>query len=503
MSRQVTSILLLVGLITGANLLLAASVRGASAESLQLERDVELDTLLTQRARYALERVALVDGQSRPRHVNASLNIATGVITVRLDRSFLPEDYGPSFEDQRSNINNGLIYEAEKFAPVSAVEYLYDGKDIYHYFPEVKAADDAARLEGERRRQAAERSGLAVVAAGHGYFMSYRTNTWVTSRDEHNGVSEGLLTPLYAGELRALVEASSGTAVTRVRVQEPGTTHPESGFEWWTMAARYAIAQQYPMETGIWNTYAGSTLWDREEREDINSRPKLANHVGADVVIHLHSNGEDSGVVRGSRVIVQPGRAVDAALGRSVLCSMKELIQSRAGYETFVVAPAPHVDNKGENREAHMPSIIVETAFHTNPADAAALLDPEFRAASMKGVEKGYRLFREGKDCKPLKGEAIEDVSMSQGASREIEVPFEGYPQYPLRIVTRNVGCPPGWVCRGSEITVEAPQPTPLKIALSCNNGGSAPLFWETSLVDDDGVKSVPVRHRQQCIRRP
>lgn len=121
----------------------------------------------------------------------------------------------------------------------------------------------------------------------------------------------------------------------------------------------------------------------------------------------------------------------------------------------------------------------------------------------MKGVEKGYRLFREGKDCKPLKGEAIEDVSMSQGASREIEVPFEGYPQYPLRIVTRNVGCPPGWVCRGSEITVEAPQPTPLKIALSCNNGGSAPLFWETSLVDDDGVKSVPVRHRQQCIRRP
>lgn len=163
MSHQMTSILLLVGLIAVANLLPAASVRGAGAgaESLQLERDVELDTLLTQRARYDLERVALVDGQSRSRHVNASLNIATGVITVRLDRSFLPEDYGPSFEDQTSSINNGLIYEAEKFAPVSTVEYLYDGKDIYHYFPEVKAADDAARLEGERRRQETERSGMA------------------------------------------------------------------------------------------------------------------------------------------------------------------------------------------------------------------------------------------------------------------------------------------------------------------------------------------------------
>ncbi len=145
--------------------------------------------------------------------------------------------------------------------------------------------------------------------------------------------------------------------------------------------------------------------------------------------------------------------------------------------------------------------MLVEVAYHSNALDAAALQDPVFRAASMKGVEKGYRLFHEGKDCKPLKGEAIENVSMSQGSVREIDVPFEGYPQYPLRIVTRNVGCPPGWVCRGSEITVDAPQPTPLKIALSCNNSGSAPLFWETSLVDDDGVKSVPVRYRQQCIR--
>ncbi|WP_411850970.1 hypothetical protein ACLB90_19355 [Stenotrophomonas sp. LGBM10] len=81
------------------------------------------------------------------------------------------------------------------------------------------------------------------------------------------------------------------------------------------------------------------------------------------------------------------------------------------------------------------------------------------------------------------------------------DVPFEGYPQYPLRIVTRNVGCPPGWVCRDNEVAVDAPQSTPLKIALVCNNAGSAPLLWETSLVDDDGVTSVPVRHWQQCIR--
>jgi hypothetical protein len=155
----------------------------------------------------------------------------------------------------------------------------------------------------------------------------------------------------------------------------------------------------------------------------------------------------------------------------------------------------------GENRFAEMPSVIVEVAYHSNALDAAALQDPIFRTASMKGVEKGYRLYREGNDCKPLKGDAIEAVSMSQGTTREVDVPFEGYPQYPLRIVTRNVGCPPGWVCRGNEVTIEAPQETPLRIALTCNNNGSAPLLWETSLVDDDGVKSAPVRHQQQCIR--
>lgn len=466
-----------------------------------MERDTGLDILLTQKARDILERVRLVEGQARSHRVEVSADIANGVVTVALDRVFLPADYGPSFEDQRSEISFGLLHWAEQAAPFSRVVFLYDGKEIEYYFPEIKAADDAAREAGEtlRRMRGAPGSGMAFVAAGHGYFYSYKDNRWVTSRDEWNGVSEGLLTPSYAADLKAVIEQRSQMPVVRPRVQITGTTHPPSGEEWWTIAARYAIAEQYPAETKIWNTYAGSALWDREEREDINSRPLLANHHGAEVAIHLHSNGEPSGAARGTRVIVQPGRPMDAALAQSVLCSMKELIHSLPEYGAFTVAPAPHALNKGENREAHMPSIIVETAFHTNPEDAKALQDPVFRSASMKGVEKGYRLWATGKTCEPLSGQPIADVDVPSGDSREVDVAFAGHPQFPISLITRNTLCPSGWSCSGRTVVIDSPD-QPSRMQLSCGRNSVGALGWETHVLDADGVKSQPVPHTVRCV---
>lgn len=95
-----------------------------------------------------------------------------------------------------------------------------------------------------------------------------------------------------------------------------------------------------------------------------------------------------------------------------------------------------------------MPAAVVEVAFHTNAADAMALQDPLFRTAAMKGVEKGYRLHREGRDCAPLKAGPIRSLQLPQGMSEEVDVPFEGYPQYPIELVTTNIACPPTWTCR-------------------------------------------------------
>lgn len=112
--------------------------------------DAELDQVLTRVAKESLSRVKLLDGQSRSRNVTVSANIPGKFIVVHLDSSFVPADYGPLFEDQRSLINNALLHVAEQVTPFSQVKYLYGGRDIYHYFPEIKEADDAARAEGER-----------------------------------------------------------------------------------------------------------------------------------------------------------------------------------------------------------------------------------------------------------------------------------------------------------------------------------------------------------------
>lgn len=464
------------------------------------ERDPELDVLLTQKAHDILERVRLVDGQARSRRIEVSADIANGVMTVALDRNFLPADYGPSFEDQRSEISFGLLHWAEQAAPFSRVIFLYDGKEIEYYFPEIKAADDAAREAGEALRliRGMPGSGMAFVAAGHGYFYSYKDNRWVTSRDEWNGVSEGLLTPSYAEELKAVIEQRSQMPVVRPRVQIMGATHPPSGEEWWTIAARYAIAEQYPGETKIWNTYAGSALWDREEREDINSRPLLANHHRAEVAIHLHSNGEPSGTARGTRVIVQPGRPMDAALAQSVLCSMKELIHSLPEYGAFTVAPAPHALNKGENREAHMPSIIVETAFHTNPDDAKALLDPGFRSAAMRGVEKGYRLWATGKACETLTLDPLPDVQIPVRSSLIVPVAFKGNPQYPVVLELGVASCV-GGNCTPSDEEFMDPS-RPVQLELLCNGSGAGTVRWRTRLRDADGVVTEYQEFNQSCV---
>jgi N-acetylmuramoyl-L-alanine amidase len=62
---------------------------------------------------------------------------------------------------------------------------------------------------------------------------------------------------------------------------------------------------------------------------------------------------------------------------------MKELIQAQEPYRDYLVVSEPGQDNFGETRVAKMPSVIVESGFHTNASDALALQDPVFRTAAM------------------------------------------------------------------------------------------------------------------------
>lgn len=430
--------------------------------------------------------------------MRVSADIDTGIITVFLERGFVPDNYGAAFEDQHDHFRHGVTFMARKVMTVNLIRYLYDGKPIEDYFSE----SDRGLVEAPEKSKASLEEQSGFVAASHGFYFHHRYQDWRLQRDPGFGVQEDLITPHLADELTTLLQLRSNLPTARARSLLKDVVHEESDQEWWKVAARYRIEQAYPEERTIWHSQEARPVYGlRDYNEDMNSRPLLANHLGNVVAFHLHTNGSPSPKVRGSEVIVQPGRAESLALARSVLCSMQELIHSTEGYEAFPVASAPSLIDKAENRLAKMPSIIVEAAYHSNPDDALALQDPIFREASMKGVEKGYRLWREGKNCTPLKVDPIATISVAAGQSRVVDIAFGGFPQYPVVIETKNVGCPPGWKCADGAVTLPDADSKPAQITLRCENAGSAPIFWDTRMVDDDGVKSAPVRHIVQCVR--
>lgn len=485
------------------SLLLASPPSIADPESLATSTphsDAQLDAILTLRAQEILDRMERLEGQSNDIRVQVSFDFNGGVLRVHFGPGILPNDYGASFEDQHDDFRHSLTHIAQKAAPVKEITFRYDGREIEAYFPEVRQEAEDAQRARRRRLQ----GGHAFVSASHGYYYHHGWKKWVLQRDPYHGVQEDLITPRYADELQMwLARRGPSVASTRPRSLLIEIRHPESLQLWWQMAARYALKERLPENPKIWNSKGDRIYPRRDYDEDINSRPLFANHLGADVAFHLHTNGVGDASASGALAVVQPGRPDDLLLGRSILCYMKELIHSVEGYGEFSVGGEPSQVDKGENRISEMPSVIVEMGFHTNPEDAAALQDPAFRTASMKGVEKGYRLFRQGKGCVPLKAEPIDGIQLSAGGSQQVDVVFEGYPQYPIELVTTNVGCPPNWTCTDGRVRIESPDAKPSQITLRCENAGSAPIFWNTHVVDNDGVKSPPVRHWVQCIRGP
>lgn len=231
--------------------------------------------------------------------------------------------------------------------------------------------------------------------------------------------------------------------------------------------------------------------------EDIRARPNYANFVRASGIISVHTNGDDSGLARGIRIYYQPGRSADRQLANHMLCYIEEIVRAQEDYEDFPVSPAAHTGNHGENRLAQgMPAVIVENGFHSNPLDAAALSDPVFRQASMKGVEKGTRLYEEGKPCRHFELEELDDIEQPWGVVGTLEIPFHGFPEFPVTVTVAQQSCGP--VCGHHEITVvEEKVDSPFTFPWLCDGAPPGypplpPLEFQVTAEDMDGVKTDP-----------
>lgn len=266
------------------------------------------------------------------------------------------------------------------------------------------------------------------------------------------------------------------------------------------MSSRYHLKALFPERTDMWNEFPNSPASAREKDEDIRARPNYANHLGVDVMLSLHTNGSESASVRGTEVYYHQEKPQDKPLADSILCAMQEIIRAQPGYQDFPIRESSNAARHGENRIGTMPSIIVETAYHSNPDDVAALQDPVFRAASMKGVEKGYRLWVAGKTCEPLALHPIPDVDVLVQSSRDVGLGYTGNPQYPLAVELSLTSCSEAGACTPTTTTFDDPV-KPLAITLACNGPGSGVARLTAVLRDADGVATAPVEFAQACVR--
>lgn len=445
----------------------------------------ELTNLLAQKLQNYVNEIAHKKNRVAMPRTRVTLDLQRKIAYLDLGSDYIlePGTYiSATLEEELQQISQGLDWDLGPNPPIHNYEFLFGGKKLLDLFPEEK------RLTEEAARAAVSRLGPVVVAAAHGDYYHHGFKDWRPQRSTVNGITEDYLSPIYAAELAYWMGKRSNKTAALPR-GPIGGNHGESGRPWNDMATKYRIEQLLPDRPDIWDSLPTSTDNLRNYHEDIRSRPLYANELNAEGLLHLHTNSHDTNpLIRGMRVYHAKGREEQKSLAESVLCSMTEIVHAASGYESFPIASFPHEENHGENRLAKMPSIIVETAYHTNPDDARALLDPAFRTASMKGVEKGYRLFSEGKKCKPFQLSKVIDDPVPLGNFIPVDAHYEGNPEFEATLVTELIECPDDMQCWTAELPLDK-LPSPVRFFIDC---GSSPTPREhrmqVKIIDADNV---------------
>ena len=317
---------------------------------------------------------------------------------------------------------------------------------------------------------------------------------------------EDLITPEFVDPLKNYLFSRGSTTLVGLPRSQSQEIHPASGSPWWQVAGRYYLKEMYPDNSEIWHSLARprpnrSNLWHYDE--DIRSRPSFANYINADAILNLHTNAAINPSANGTRAFVTEHRPYDLALANNILCGMKELIHAQEAYSNFNVANQAEVSNQyGENNYALMPAVVLELGFHTNAGDAAALQDPVFRDAAVKGVEKGFRLQAEDKTCEPFEITSIPDVTIPRPGAMDVPVNFKGFPFFPVTLTVENVVCPAGNTCTGGTIIYAEQQDSPLYFQFSCEGSSDSTdtSRWRSYLTDADDVKTNTVEHGLTCL---
>ena len=382
------------------------------------------------------------DEEMRPVYLTGSFDVENNVFHFDMEERFGPEAGYHQLADLHRAVEIAIEPLTNQVDKLYTIYWTYGGKDIEFWMPRPPQKQGATNANPASAFPTGRGVAPVVVAAGHGYYYHLKEKNWKPHREPSNGILEDEVTPILADELVKALR-SNNVLVEELRPIQTGYLHEPSGRPWWHIGPRYRFEKTLPDHPEIWHSLPTSTDAARDRREDIKSRPLYANHVGSPAIIHVHTNAHDKDpTINGARVYVAERRPEDAKLAKLALCSMSEAIHSVDRFKAFKVAAEPHsAKDDAENNLASMPSIIVETAFHTNVGDAELLKDPEFRKISMMGVAKGYRLYTEGKSCQKFAIEKIAAVDAFVGQQVNQSVKVSGHPVFPVDMIYKPSRC--------------------------------------------------------------
>ncbi|MBD7923732.1 N-acetylmuramoyl-L-alanine amidase [Xanthomonas bonasiae] len=455
-----------------------------------------------------------IPGQSSKIDVRVAYNRAENKIIIDLGDGYIPKGmkvFSDKLGDALDEVSRKGHSLVSGILDVELVTLRFNGKSISEIFPEDFPASQNSKKKVTKAATAI--SPPVVINPGHGIYYHHGYNDWRFQRDTFFGVLEDTTTSTYAQALSTYLLARNSSVVKEVkytRSMDYMSVDSESNYTMYKMASRYYLKGLYPNEgPTMWNLFPNGTGDPerynlREQDDDIAARPLYANFINASTLLSIHTNASSDATVRGTTVWVQPDVPVSAQLGNRVLCYMKEQIHSVPGYENFEVAPLVGELNKGENRRAKMPAIIVEVAYHTNADDAAALLDSNFKQAAMRGVEKGFR--KQDQPCTPFAITSIPTVTSQFNKTFYTPVVYAGFPTFPLTSKTILDSCTTGWDCSPvTRILYADSGNNTINIDRKCTtydaNPAPATFSGRTTITDGDGVVTAAFNHTYTCSK--
>lgn len=155
-----------------------------------------LEDRITRELQRSADSKQWFESQTRRIQVDAKFDLRTGRLIVDLGEEYGPLSTSAEMEDLQKWLENSVWLMLKNATPYPGTDFLYGGKDMYHYFPEEwrpPRPATAGTVSGSEALNAP-----IVVSGGHGIYYNHQYKDWRAQRDPSNGITEDFVTPSYA-----------------------------------------------------------------------------------------------------------------------------------------------------------------------------------------------------------------------------------------------------------------------------------------------------------------